>query len=114
VLNSAYSQVQAALSQQNVKITTDLVPLPSDSEDWGTAESLQYLVNQEKIKSDVVLISCDIFTNGNLSKLLLRFREHRAALAVLFFQPLVDETQLEVPPGTKSKVMKSGNLHVVF
>lgn len=104
VISSALGQIQSAMSRCDLKINIEYVAIPSDaSEDWGTAESLQYLISQERIKSDMVLLSCDIFTNGNLNQLLVTYRQHDASLAALFMQPLDDPTQNEPAPGAKNK-----------
>lgn len=102
VVEASYSQVQNTLSQLDLKINTDVISIPSDiSEDWGTADSVRYLVTQEKIKTDVVLVSCDLFTNTSLHKLLHTYRKHKSSFSALFFSPQND-VAFQVP-GVKSK-----------
>lgn len=103
MLEASYSQVQNALTQLNLKLNADVVSLPPDhSEEWGTADSIRFLVTQEKIKTDVVLISCDLFTDASLHELLHTYRKHKASFSALFFSPMVDKFQIQIP-GVKSK-----------
>ncbi|XP_063230797.1 translation initiation factor eIF2B subunit gamma isoform X2 [Bacillus rossius redtenbacheri] len=98
VLESVKADIQTAVNNLDLKISVELVGIPS-GEDWGTADSLRFV--EDKIKCDVVVVSCDLVTDFNLSELLHVFRKHQASLATLFFRP----SQLACPatPGSKAK-----------
>ncbi|KAK6641810.1 hypothetical protein RUM44_013527 [Polyplax serrata] len=101
VLENELNQIHQALVHNNVTINFDLSAIPEDCEDWGTADSLRHLISQDKIKNDVLVMSCDLFTNANINKLLCVYRQHSASFAALFFLP-VQGQPFEVP-GVKSK-----------
>lgn len=102
VLESVQTEVQTALSKHSLSLNVELVPIPSDN-DWGTADSLRYLVSQEKVKCDIILVSCDLFTSSNIDELLHTFRKHKASFTALFFPPSDDLTASDPVPGLKSK-----------
>ena len=54
-----------------------------------------------RIKSDVLVVSCDIITNVNLFPLINTFRKHDASLAALFING-GDEANAVIP-GPKNK-----------
>ncbi|XP_054284724.1 translation initiation factor eIF-2B subunit gamma [Macrosteles quadrilineatus] len=95
------NDVQVALDRTGLKIHTDIVGIPG-GEDWGTADTLRHLEDSNKIKSDVVIVSCDLITDVDLSVVINRFRQHEASLATLFFQP-TPATVILPTPGPKSK-----------
>uniref|UniRef100_A0A1B6K928 Translation initiation factor eIF2B subunit gamma n=1 Tax=Graphocephala atropunctata TaxID=36148 RepID=A0A1B6K928_9HEMI len=101
VLESIKNEVQTALERTGLKIRLEVIGIPS-GEDWGTADTLRHLEETNKIKSDVVVVSCDLITDFDLSTLLNLFRQHDATLTSLFFQPTLAKTPLPTP-GPKSK-----------
>lgn len=56
-----------------------------------------------RIKSDVIIVSCDVVTNAKLYPVVSKFRAHNASVAALFF-PSGFEAGITVPgPKTKHK-----------
>lgn len=64
----------------DVKMKLDVVCIPEDL-DMGTADALRYI--QQKIKTDVLVMSCDLITDVALHKVVDLFRAHNATLAML-------------------------------
>ncbi|GJQ76024.1 hypothetical protein Trydic_g18077 [Trypoxylus dichotomus] len=91
-------EIQNAIEKNDLEIKIEYFAIPSN-EDLGTADTLRLLV--EKLKSDVIVMSCDLITDINLDNLLDLFRKHNASLCTLFFNPQVQEPV--VVPGPKSK-----------
>lgn len=55
----------------------------------------------DKLKSDVLVVSCDLVSEINLGSVLDIFRRHNASAATLFFHPQPDE-HVHIP-GPKTK-----------
>ncbi|XP_043643025.1 translation initiation factor eIF-2B subunit gamma [Drosophila teissieri] len=98
VLEQEKLEIQSALENTPLKLRLDYATIPSDG-DFGTADSLRYIY--DKIKSDFLVVSCDLVSNVSLYPLINKFREHDAALAMLLF-PSGFESDV-VMPGPKSK-----------
>ncbi|KAI4462092.1 translation initiation factor eif-2b subunit gamma [Holotrichia oblita] len=98
VFENQRAEIQTAIDKTDLKIKVEYFALPSN-EDLGTADTLRLL--EEKLKSDVIVMSCDLITDINLNNILDLFRKHNASLCTLFFNPQVQE-QIVVP-GPKSK-----------
>ncbi|XP_016958347.1 translation initiation factor eIF-2B subunit gamma [Drosophila biarmipes] len=98
VLEQEKLEIQSALENTPLKLKLDYATIPGDS-DFGTADSLRYIY--DKIKSDFLVLSCDLVSNVSLYPLINKFREHDAALALLLF-PSGFESDV-VMPGPKSK-----------
>ncbi|XP_017125302.1 translation initiation factor eIF-2B subunit gamma [Drosophila elegans] len=98
VLEQEKLEIQSALENTPLKLKLDYATIPGDS-DFGTADSLRYIY--DKIKSDFLVVSCDLVSNVNLYPLINKFREHDASLALLLF-PSGFESDV-VMPGPKSK-----------
>ncbi|XP_016992784.2 translation initiation factor eIF2B subunit gamma [Drosophila takahashii] len=98
VLEQEKLEIQSALENTPLKLKLDYATIPSDG-DFGTADSLRYIY--DKIKSDFIVLSCDLVSNVSLYPLINKFREHDAALALLLF-PSGFESDV-VMPGPKSK-----------
>ncbi|XP_022110388.1 translation initiation factor eIF-2B subunit gamma-like [Acanthaster planci] len=82
-------------------IRLDVVTIPSD-EDWGTAESLRFI--RDKIKTDVLVISCDLITDIELHLLADVHRTYDASMTMLMHTTLDQSNEGGVSvPGTKSK-----------
>ncbi|XP_046670940.1 translation initiation factor eIF-2B subunit gamma-like [Homalodisca vitripennis] len=101
VLESIKNEVQTALERTGLKIRLEIVGIPT-GEDWGTADTLRHLEDINRIKSDVIVVSCDLITDVDLSAVLNLFRQHDASLTSLFFQPTLAKYPLPTP-GPKSK-----------
>ncbi|XP_056389088.1 translation initiation factor eIF-2B subunit gamma [Hyla sarda] len=66
----------------DTKMKVDVVCLPEDkASEMGTADSLRYI--HQKIKSDVLVVSCDLITEVALHEVVDLFRAHNATLAML-------------------------------
>jgi len=80
-------------------LNLDIVSVPKDN-DWGTADSLRYI--KDKIKADVIVVSCDLVTDFNLQKLLILHRSQNSALSMLLvpFPKSLKEIDM---PGYKKK-----------
>ncbi len=71
-----------------------------DADDFGTANAL-YLV-KDKIRSDCIIVSCDLITNINLNLLANSYRINNASFLMLLYD--ISEQNFELPvPGTKEK-----------
>ncbi|EFA10335.1 translation initiation factor eIF2B subunit gamma [Tribolium castaneum] len=97
VLENHKSEIQATLDKSELEIKIDYFPV-SGKEDLGTADSLRLL--HDRLKSDVLVISCDFITDFSLKGVLDVFRMHDASVASLFFHPHGGELTI---PGPKSK-----------
>uniref|UniRef100_A0A1B6BX82 Translation initiation factor eIF2B subunit gamma n=1 Tax=Clastoptera arizonana TaxID=38151 RepID=A0A1B6BX82_9HEMI len=100
VLESLKTEIQIALEKTGLKLHIDIVSIPE--EDWGTADTLRYLEESKKFKSDLVVVSCDLITDVDLSEVLNIFRRHNATLSTLFFNSDTAGSSL-LTPGHKSK-----------
>ncbi|KAH8339956.1 hypothetical protein KR067_003814 [Drosophila pandora] len=98
VLEQEKLEIQSAMENTPLKLKLDYATIPGDS-DFGTADSLRYIY--DKIKSDFLVISCDLVSNVSLYPLINKFREHDASLALLLF-PSGFESDV-VMPGPKTK-----------
>lgn len=65
----------------------------------GTADSLRLI--SDKLKSDVIVVSCDFVSDVHLGGVLDTFRKHNASITTLLFHPQSAENMLV--PGPKSK-----------
>lgn len=81
----------------DVKMKLDVVCLPPDA-DMGTADALRHI--QPKIKTDVLVVSCDLITDAALHEVVDLFRAHNATLAMLMSKA---HEFTETVPGQKGK-----------
>lgn len=85
-----------------MSIRADIIALPSGKDDWGTADSLHFI--SEKIKTDVVVVSCDFVTDVSLHPALEIFRKNEAAVTMVFLKPSDTSSGDSLPtPGPKTK-----------
>ncbi|XP_006729056.1 translation initiation factor eIF-2B subunit gamma isoform X1 [Leptonychotes weddellii] len=88
--------VQKALSAEfKMKMKLDTVCIP-DEADKGTADSLRQIY--PKLKTDVLVLSCDLITDVALHEVVDLFRAHDASLAMLMRK---GQDGLEQVPGQK-------------
>nr|XP_035958676.1 translation initiation factor eIF-2B subunit gamma-like [Halichoerus grypus] len=88
--------VQKALSAEfKMKMKLDIVCIP-DEADKGTADSLRQIY--PKLKTDVLVLSCDLITDVALHEVVDLFRAHDASLAMLMRK---GQDGLEQVPGQK-------------
>ncbi|XP_065132674.1 translation initiation factor eIF2B subunit gamma [Paramisgurnus dabryanus] len=95
-------EVQKALStdqrlKTDVKMKLDVVCIQEDA-DMGTADALRHI--QQKIKTDILVVSCDLITDVALHEVVDLFRAHNATLSMLMSK--VNEFT-ETVPGQKGK-----------
>ncbi|XP_067631763.1 translation initiation factor eIF2B subunit gamma [Eurosta solidaginis] len=100
VLESERSEIQLSMERTPLKIKIDYAAIDSDS-DLGTADSLRLI--HDKLKSDFLLMSCDIVSNVSLYPLINKFRQHDAALAALLFKSGFESNVTLPGPKTKHK-----------
>uniref|UniRef100_A0A9J7X7Y9 Translation initiation factor eIF2B subunit gamma n=1 Tax=Cyprinus carpio carpio TaxID=630221 RepID=A0A9J7X7Y9_CYPCA len=95
-------EVQKALSadhrlKTDVKMRLDVVCIQEEA-DMGTADALRHI--QQKIKTDILVVSCDLITDVALHEVVDLFRAHSATLSMLMSK--VHEFT-ETVPGQKGK-----------
>ncbi|XP_037131366.1 translation initiation factor eIF-2B subunit gamma [Syngnathus acus] len=83
--------------KMDVKLKLDFVCIPED-EDMGTADALRHI--QPKIKTDILVLSCDVITDVALHEVVDLFRAHDATLAMLMSKA---HEFTETVPGQKGK-----------
>lgn len=98
VLESQKAEIQFVLEKSDLEIKIDYVAI-TEEEDIGTADSLRLI--SDRLKSDVIVVSCDLVSDFNLSGVLDIFRRHNATLATLLFNSQPSENV--IVPGPKSK-----------
>ncbi|KAI1236775.1 hypothetical protein IHE44_0015029 [Lamprotornis superbus] len=81
----------------DTKMKLDFVCI-SDNMDMGTADSLRHI--HQKIKTDVLVLSCDLITDVDLYEVVDLFRTHDATLSMLMKKT---HEPTEVVPGQKGK-----------
>ncbi|XP_043941696.1 translation initiation factor eIF-2B subunit gamma [Protopterus annectens] len=88
--------VQKILSQET-RMKLDIVCIPDDA-DMGTADALRHI--HQKIKTDVLVMSCDLITDVALHEVVDLFRAHDATLSMLMRKA---QDLTEPVPGQKGK-----------
>ncbi|XP_021056859.1 translation initiation factor eIF-2B subunit gamma [Mus pahari] len=90
--------VQKALCAEfKMKMKLDIVCIP-DEADMGTADSLRHIY--PKLKTDVLVLSCDLITDVALHEVVDLFRAYDATLAMLMRK---GQESIEPVPGQKGK-----------
>ncbi|KAG5867072.1 hypothetical protein JTB14_035950 [Gonioctena quinquepunctata] len=100
VLENQRAEIQNILEKTDLDIRIDYVSV-NDNEDLGTADSLRLLT--DKLKSDVLVVSCDFITDVDLKGVLNTFRAHNASVASLLLHPHTSEPVIVPGPKTKHK-----------
>ncbi|XP_076151352.1 translation initiation factor eIF2B subunit gamma [Alosa pseudoharengus] len=95
-------EVQKALSTDpklklDGKLKLDVVCIQEEA-DMGTADALRHI--QQKIKTDILVVSCDLITDVALHEVVDLFRAHSATLAMLMSK---SNEFTETVPGQKGK-----------
>jgi len=83
VIESQKSEIQQALERLPLKLKIEYATIPTDS-DFGTADALKHI--SDRIKTNIIALSCDVVTNVSLFGLLNVFRQHDAGLATLLLR----------------------------
>lgn len=101
-------EVQKALStdqrlKQDVKMKLDVVCIQEEA-DMGTADALRHI--QQKIKTDILVVSCDLITDVALHEVVDLFRAHNATLSMLMSKM---HEFTETVPGQKGKKKAAEN-----
>uniref|UniRef100_A0A4W5Q9U6 Translation initiation factor eIF2B subunit gamma n=1 Tax=Hucho hucho TaxID=62062 RepID=A0A4W5Q9U6_9TELE len=81
----------------DVKMKLDIVCIQEDA-DMGTADALRHI--QQKIKTDILVVSCDLITDAALHEVVDLFRAHDATLSMLMSKA---HEFTETVPGQKGK-----------
>ncbi|XP_027693726.1 translation initiation factor eIF-2B subunit gamma isoform X1 [Vombatus ursinus] len=89
--------VQKCLPYTDFKMKLDVVCI-TDETDMGTADSLRHI--SQKIKTDVLVLSCDLITDVALHEVVDLFRAHDASLSMLMKK---GQESAEPVPGQKGK-----------
>ncbi|XP_058064881.1 translation initiation factor eIF-2B subunit gamma [Anopheles bellator] len=97
------SEVQKRLDRLQLKLKLDYFTVPVDSE-CGTADSLRLV--SDKIKTDLVVLSCDSIIELKLFPLLYSFREQDASLQMFLMEGGKDQDVVVPGPKTKYKAEK--------
>ncbi|XP_018608641.1 translation initiation factor eIF2B subunit gamma [Scleropages formosus] len=92
----AQKEVQKLLLTET-KLKPDIVCVQEDA-DMGTADALRHI--QQKIKTDVLVVSCDLITDAALHEVVDLFRVHNATLSMLMSKA---HEFTETVPGQKGK-----------
>ncbi|ELU00952.1 hypothetical protein CAPTEDRAFT_226439 [Capitella teleta] len=83
----------------DVKIKLHFVSIPYE-EDWGTLDSLRHIADQ--IKSDLLVVSCDLICSVQLHQMADLHRTRDAALTMLL-APSPDVSEASVPGGKANR-----------
>lgn len=86
------------MDKTDLEIKIDYTTIPPN-DDLGTADSLKLI--QDKIKSDVVVVSCDFVSDVKLKGVLDLFRKHDASVVSLLLKQ--GKSEQIVVPGPKTK-----------
>lgn len=100
VLETQRSEIQQVIERTPIRSKIDYATIPSDN-DYGTADALRHI--QDKIKCDVVVLSCDTITNVNLHPLLDCFRQYNASIVTQLFECGFEADTIVPGPKTKHK-----------
>uniref|UniRef100_A0A3B4APG6 Translation initiation factor eIF2B subunit gamma n=1 Tax=Periophthalmus magnuspinnatus TaxID=409849 RepID=A0A3B4APG6_9GOBI len=82
---------------KEVRMKLDVVCIQEDG-DMGTADTLRHI--QQKIKTDILVLSCDLITDVALHEVVDLFRAHNATMAMLMSKT---HEFTETVPGQKGK-----------
>ncbi|KAL0116476.1 hypothetical protein PUN28_009853 [Cardiocondyla obscurior] len=99
VTETAKSDVSTSLDKLGLKIKIEFVGIPG-TEDLGTADSIRFI--HEKIYTDILVISCDLITNIDISEVLNLYRKHNASVTALML-PVPKIPDDFTTPGLKIK-----------
>ncbi|VEN62600.1 unnamed protein product [Callosobruchus maculatus] len=98
ILEHQKSEIQSALEKTGIEIRIEYATI-AENEELGTADSLRMLY--DRLKSDVMVVSCDFVSDVDLHGLFNLFRMHDASIASLLLHP--QQSEASVVPGPKSK-----------
>ncbi|XP_062544822.1 translation initiation factor eIF-2B subunit gamma [Armigeres subalbatus] len=104
VLEHEKFEIQQKIEKHPLKLKIEYFSLSGDS-DVGTADALRQI--SDRIKTDVVLLSCDTLVDFSLYPALKQFREQNASLVGLLVQSEISNV---VVPGPKMKYKSDQDL----
>lgn len=78
----AKQKIKELVQSGKLKTSLDLILVDIPDEDYGTAESLRFV--HDKIKSDILVISCDLILDTLLHPFVNLHRLHNSSLTMLF------------------------------
>ncbi|CAL8125779.1 unnamed protein product [Orchesella dallaii] len=87
----------------------DILTVPEDSEDFGTAESIRIALSSKKITRDALLISCDTIADIPFRELFDFHEIKESELTTLFVSPLQIPENVKLP-GPKSKIKQERDI----
>ncbi|XP_077273590.1 eukaryotic translation initiation factor 2B subunit gamma [Temnothorax americanus] len=99
VAEATKSDVSTSLDKLGLKIKIEFVGIPG-ADDLGTADSIRLI--HEKIYTDILVISCDLIANVDISEILNLYRKHNASVTALML-PAPKMPDDFVTPGLKNK-----------
>lgn len=102
VLEETREAIEKAVAICEMKIKLEFVTIPNLM-DWGTADSLRHI--RDKIKTDIMLVSCDVITDVSLHLLADLHRTYDATVTMLL-SPAIDITDVSVPGGKANRKME--------
>ncbi|XP_058500708.1 translation initiation factor eIF-2B subunit gamma [Solea solea] len=97
VITTKDVQKMMSTMKMDVKMKLEVVCIPEDG-DMGTADALRHI--QQKIKTDILVMSCDLITDVALHEVVDLFRAHNATLSMLMSKA---HEFTETVPGQKGK-----------
>ncbi|CAJ0585503.1 unnamed protein product, partial [Mesorhabditis spiculigera] len=104
VVKADYKDAYCAVLQDPVfqwnHMKIEVITLPADQEDWGTADTLRFL--RKSIKLDLLIVSGDFVSDMSLAPMIERFRCQEASACMLFSEHCVSIAA----PGPKAKKPK--------
>jgi len=108
VPESVRSDVCKLVERFKLNLKADVVGVPGN-EEWGTLDTLRH-VSEKLVGRDVLLVSGDIVTNQNLTRLTDLHRCKKSGLTLLLNKPAFDLKDLTVPGSKSTKYKKERDL----
>ncbi|KAK2587569.1 hypothetical protein KPH14_003697 [Odynerus spinipes] len=99
VSESMKNDISSALDKLDLKMKIETIGIPG-AEDLGTADSVRLI--HEKIHTDILVLSCDLITDIDISETLNLYRKHNASITALML-PTLKVPDDFITPGPKNK-----------
>ena len=101
---SAKNEVNNLTRKYELGLTLDVVALPHQQEDCGTADALRR-VHDKIVAKTIFVLSCDLFSDFHVHQLMDLHRIHGSSVTSLFSKNTIDLKKVVIP-GPKVKVKK--------
>jgi len=101
---SAKNEVNNISKKYELGLTLDIVALPSQQEDCGTADALRRVHDKITAKT-IFVLSCDLFSDFHVHQLMDLHRIHGSSVTSLFSKNSLDLKKIKIP-GPQAKVKK--------